>query len=368
VEQAVKEVLAGFAADGEASGDVGAGAEAALDGVANGFVFLLDFFADLDAGLIFLRGFFADVGEEIIENDGALVDAERQNEIGVHDAFVGIDHEVRIDPKIEGAALARGGHAGFGFGVRRERAGLQAGALEILDGVFGVLDHAAQAFVGVGDVVAAVEIVVQVDFPVAIQRVDAAVEIFHFFGELQRGDDFRNPAEKILQRRGAPVQIHEHKILPGVHLDGNEAIFRAVEIADAFKLDHTFESAIDSVGPAVVGAAELFRAALRLGDDGGGVMAADIVESAELVVIAARDDNGFAGNVRSEEISFFADLVDAADGLPGFCEDALLFEFVDARIEVPRRRNGPSVVEGIVGIVEIDEVVDVAFHEMLLGR
>ena len=186
MEEAVEEVLAGFAADAEAARYVGAGVEAALDGVADGHVFVLDDFADGDAFAIVFFGGGADVGEVVVEDDGAFIGAEREDEVGVHHAFVGVDHEIGIDPEIEGAALAGGADFGVGVGVGRERAGLQAGAFEIFDGVFRVFDDAAEAFVGVGDVVAAVEIVVDVDLPVAIERVDAAVEVVELFGELER--------------------------------------------------------------------------------------------------------------------------------------------------------------------------------------
>ena len=115
MEEAVEEVFAGFAADAEAAGDVGAGVEAALDGVADGHVFVLDDFADGDAFAIVFFGGGADVAEVVVEDDGAFVGAERKDEVGVHHAFVGVDHEIRIDPEIEGAALAGG--ADFGGGI-----------------------------------------------------------------------------------------------------------------------------------------------------------------------------------------------------------------------------------------------------------
>ncbi len=106
-------MFAGFAADGETSCDVSAGTEASLDGIADGFVFILNFFADFDASLIFLFGFLADVGKIVVEDDGAFIHGERDNEIRVHNAFIGVEHEIRIDPKIEGTALTRGGDIFF---------------------------------------------------------------------------------------------------------------------------------------------------------------------------------------------------------------------------------------------------------------
>src|SRR4029077_19459550 len=128
VEQAMEEVFAGFATDGEASGDVGAGVEAALYGIADGHVFVLDFFADGDALAIVRAGGGTDVSEVIVKDYGALVDGERDDEVGIHDAFVGVDHEIGIEPQIEGAALACGGDASGGLGSGGEAAGGQAGA------------------------------------------------------------------------------------------------------------------------------------------------------------------------------------------------------------------------------------------------
>ena len=105
VEHAVEEMLAGFAADRQPPGHVSARAEPALHGIADGHIFVLDFFADGDA--FFMTGFGggAGVGEVIVENYRAAIYAERQHQIGVHHAFVGVDHEVGILPKIKRAAL-----------------------------------------------------------------------------------------------------------------------------------------------------------------------------------------------------------------------------------------------------------------------
>src|ERR1051325_2320475 len=57
VKQAVEKMFTGLAADGEATGDGGAGAEAALHRIADGHVFVLHFFADLVAGLVAFERF-----------------------------------------------------------------------------------------------------------------------------------------------------------------------------------------------------------------------------------------------------------------------------------------------------------------------
>ena len=53
----------------------------------------------------------------------------------------------------------------------------------------GVVEDTVEASVQVGNVVTAVEIIVDVDLPVAIQRVDAAIEVVKFPGEIERRDE-----------------------------------------------------------------------------------------------------------------------------------------------------------------------------------
>jgi len=227
---------------------------------------------------------------------------------------------------------------------------LQHGTLEILDGVAAVFDDAAEAFVGVGNVVAAVEIVVHIDLPIALQRVDTTVEEFKFPAELKRCNEFGNFAEKILERTGFAVEIDVDEIFPSVDGDRDESVFGAIEIADAVKFDHTFERAVVTVGPSVIGAAEILGAALRLGDDGGGVMAADVIKGAEQVVVAARNDDGLAGEIGGEEITFARDLVQAAGDLPGVGEDGFLLETGDTGIEIPGRGMVQAFSSGSLGL------------------
>ena len=116
VEQAMEEVLAGFAADGKTSCDISARGETTLHGIADGHVLVLDFFADGDAFAMGLRGGGADVGEVVVENYSALIHAERKNKIRVHNTRVGVDHEVWINPEIKCVALACGTDSGFKCG------------------------------------------------------------------------------------------------------------------------------------------------------------------------------------------------------------------------------------------------------------
>ena len=239
---------------------------------------------------------------------------------------------------------------------------MKARALEIFYGVLRVFDNTAQAFVGVRYVVAAIEIIVDVHFPVAMKGVDAAIEIMKFFRELQRGDESRHGAKKIAQRRGVRVEIHEDEVFPRIDEDRDEAIVCAIEIADALELDHAFEGAVDAIGPAMIRTAELLRATLRIGDHCGGVMPANVVEGAQLRVIAADDHDRFAGEVGSEEFSFFANLIEAAGDLPCFAKYGGKLQCLNARVAVPGRGDGGGFLQRIGGIVQAQDFADALLH------
>src|SRR3974390_2482913 len=139
------------------------------------------------------------------------------------------------------------------------------------------------------NVIAPVEVVIDIDLPVAVERVDAAIKVMEFFGELRRRDERGDPAQKLVERRGFAVEIDEDEVLPGGHANGNEAVVFAVKIAHALQFDHAFEGAIVAVGPAMIGAAELFGGAALARLHGGGMVAADVEESAQLAVVRACD-------------------------------------------------------------------------------
>ncbi len=212
---------------------------------------------------------------------------------------------------------------------------MQTRALEILNRVFRVLDHATQSLVRVRNVVAAVQIVVHEDFPVTLQHVNPPVEILQLLGELQRRHNCRNRAKKIAHRRRPAIQVHKHKILPSVHLHGHQPVFRAIEIAHALELHHAFQRTIVSISPPVIRTPELFRAAFRLRDHGRRMVPANVVKGAQHAITATRDNDRLSREVGREKTSFVSHLIGAPRHLPGFRKHTLLLEFVDARIEVP---------------------------------
>src|SRR5437667_5198722 len=152
-------MLAGFSPDGKAAGCVGARGEAALHGLADGRIFLLDAIACFDAGNVASARGFGNIGEVEIENNIRLIDGTRNNQIRVQRGLVAVDHEVRIEPVVKGLAAGCDG------------TGLQAETLADLDVVLGVIENAVEALMKMRHVIATVEIVINEDLPVTFEMV-----------------------------------------------------------------------------------------------------------------------------------------------------------------------------------------------------
>ena len=114
----------------------------------------------------------------------------------------------------------------------------------------------------------------------------------------------------------------------------------AVEVALAVEAGRALERAFQRVGPAVVRAAQVLRAARGFGHHRRGVVAAHIEEAAQHAIVAAHHQDGFAGDLAGDVLAGFAQLVHATGQLPGAREGGPAFECGDAFIDVPRGRNG----------------------------
>src|SRR3979490_1714553 len=110
--------------------------------------------------------------------------------------------------------------------------------------------------------IAAIQIIIDVHFPVALQSVDAAIEVAQLFCQLQRCDEAWNAAKKAGQRTSVRIEIHKYKILPSIHAKGDQPARSALEITHAVELNRAFQHAVDPVRPSVRGATKLFCATL----------------------------------------------------------------------------------------------------------
>src|SRR5580700_5134457 len=190
-----------------------------------------------------------------------------------------------------------------------------------------------------GNVITTVEVVIDEDLPVAMNIVGSAIEVVQF-ADAERCKSLDKTAEKIGERHGVVVEVHEDEALPGFDSNGYQAILCAVEILHTFKLGHAFQGTVEAVVPAVIGTMQERSLAAGFGHDRSGVVAANIVESAQSAVVSANHDNRLTGDGGGDELTGRFHLLGARDELPGLAEHAHAFEIGDARIDVPGCRNG----------------------------
>ena len=101
------------------------------------------------------------------------------------------------------------------------------------------------------------------------------------------------------------------------------------------------KSAVEAVGPAVVRTGEAARLPGVAGDELGAAVATDVLERAELEVVAANDDHLFAGRGREDPRAGRLDLVLATHADEGAIEDcaALVGEALVVEVRAGRERR-----------------------------
>ncbi len=129
---------------------------------------------------LYSRAASLDVRKIEIENHGAVVDVDRNHQIRVHVSRVAVDHQIGILPEIPGAVTFARGSGGGILAGSDHRTRLQAVTVFVLDGVLLVIEDGIQSFVQMRHVISAVEIVVDKNLPVAMNVVDAAIEVVKF--------------------------------------------------------------------------------------------------------------------------------------------------------------------------------------------
>jgi hypothetical protein len=75
------------------------------------------------------------------------------------------------------------------------------------------------------------------------------------------------------------------------------------------------------------------------------MMPADVEEGAKAAIVSANDYYRLARYLGRQVLSGLRELLDAPDNLPISTENRSLFEVGEGLIEVPRRRDGRSVIE-----------------------
>src|SRR5437879_7038816 len=168
-----------FALDGVAFAVIGRRAQSTLDIFTEANIFLLNFIAEghraLDACLIF---FSRDIVEKPLEDRERFFVGERHDYVCRNVVGINVEHQVREKPKVEsllqdGARRVEALAGIFSFYGANRRELLRIVA-EGIRAVLRVVDFLHQAGMGDGNVIA-LEIVVDVNFPIAIDDVITAL-------------------------------------------------------------------------------------------------------------------------------------------------------------------------------------------------
>ncbi len=195
--------------------------------------------------------------------------------------------------------------------------------------------------------VIAFEIVIDVNLPIAVDNVVAALGELQAL-ELKTTRLLRNFTEISRERHPVWIEINKDKLPPGFQSKRKHAHGAAVKEFHAFHIGSADQAAIERVGPTVIGAAEdIFAAAADR--DGARAMTANIAESAKSSLLVANDHDRFADDFRGkkgfrvgdgapEAVYFPAVLAERADELPGAAEDAGFFDIEDRGVGVELRR------------------------------
>src|SRR5689334_18544786 len=339
-----------FALHRIASAIISGRAQTFLNIFAEADVFLLHFIAEgngtLDALLVFLG---SDVVEEPLENGECCFVSERDDHICGDVVGINVEHEVGKNPEIQGLLQASAGSVKAIAGVfrlcrtnGRELLGIVA---ERVRAVLRVINFLHQAGMRDGDVVA-LEVIVDVNLPVAIDDVVAALGRFQAV-ELEAArllGDFSQIDGEWLRLK---IEIDENELAPGFAAQRHHAHSAAIEKLDAIDVRSANEAAVESVGPAVVLAAQdIFAAAAER--DRARAMAAHVAEGAQLALLVAHDDDRLADNIHRKKtfwvgnrtlgsVHFATGLMQRSDELPGALKDARFFNFQNRSIRVEAR-------------------------------
>ena len=146
-------------------------------------------------------------------------------------------------------------------------------------------------------------------------------------------------------------EVDEEVTVPSSQVDRLERVIFLAEPGAFVHVGRSDEPALEVVGPGVVRALDaLADAGFGLGEQAGPPVPADVIEGANLVVLAPDDDQALVGDLAEDGIAGIGDLVLAADEDPHPGEEpfALLEEVI--RVDVIAGRQGPGVErQGVPG-------------------
>src|SRR5262245_23356596 len=133
-----------------------------------------------------------------------------------------------------------------------------------------VVENAVEPLMEMRDVVAAVQIIIYKNFPVAVERISPALHPAEGAKSQFPHSTDQIRAEKVLERRSPPIELHKHPVLPDRRLDRRQTILRTIEVADAGEIRRPAKGAFERVGPAVIRTTKIAGLSFGRSHDGGG--------------------------------------------------------------------------------------------------
>src|SRR5262245_3326672 len=198
-------------------------------------------------------------------------------------------------------------------------------------------------------VITAVEVIIDKDLPVAIERIAPPLRP----AEITQIQPAHSPGEigakKVFERRPSPIEpspiepspieFDEHPVLPARGFDGRETVRRAIEDADAGEIRRPAEFPFERVSPAVIRAAQVARLSFGGGHDGGGMVATNVEEAAQNLIVASDYQERLPGQLPRDVLTRPADLLGAPNKLPGTREDRPSLQLHNPRIHETSRKD-----------------------------
>jgi hypothetical protein len=199
--------------------------------------------------------------------------------------------------------------------------------------------------VHVRDVVA-LEVVVDVDLPVAGDVVADAAVVAVAFQVPVRAQALVDVLDEGVERRGvAFIHCCEHQALPNANGELRQLHLVHFEVGRRAHFRRGAQRAVERVGPAVIAAAQRLRRQAVALRERTGTMSADVVEDADFAIGTTHGDHRQAGEVADHVVAGVLQLAHVRKELPTAVEDQATVGRRHRRVGVVVRRQCRGAVQ-----------------------
>src|SRR5438552_9037038 len=189
-------------------------------------------------------------------------------------------------------------------------------------------------------------VVLSEDFPICFDLVGPPGSLAQAF-EVKPREPREEFAHLLAEGGTGVVEARPNEAAPCVHADRAETVLFLRKIHESLRVGSAHEPSLRRIRPRMVWANQGSELGpLRLADDSGPSVAADVVESPHLVVLASDEEEGLVADLSNEEVPGIRDLVRATDIQPAPEEETL--ELLEENRVVPERSPGQQGAGGEV--------------------